>query len=234
MTDRPNSTPRVFSLIRLKPHCKIPPTLADFTPPTLPINSKQPTLSQTSSITPVFNHDLKHYTPAFTLPTDQVTLQTFRSTIKKTTYLSETYSKRRFVRSQPHIFPRRFPITSILLTSLSPTPTTVNSAKTNLKTTMCIRTHMPTDSEWPAAKVPSRWHSSVKSFKSRTRTGLETTDIKALEKSDGESRNSWKRGVTKLKLPLMTPARPKSSLRCCHLANLERHSLEICPDNKMN
>lgn len=53
--------------------------LFTYTPPPLAQD-----LAKTSPMIPVFNHDLRHFTPAFILPSDEVIIAPFRTTTTST------------------------------------------------------------------------------------------------------------------------------------------------------
>ena len=147
MTDRSTSTqPSTFSLIRLKAHCKIAPTRVDFTPTRLPVPTSAPQRAHVPCITPVYNNDQQHFTPAFTLPADQVPLPPLRNTTQKTVFSSETNSKTNCARQHPctsNSTARRRPRTC---TSPPPTPTTASYARISSRTTTSTPTPMRTDS----------------------------------------------------------------------------------------
>jgi hypothetical protein len=94
-------------------------------------------LSPTTSILPVFNQDREYFTPCFLLSSDQVLLPLCRNTIKKTWLSSSANSKRR---SSVVYTEDVMPLPKLLNNSkqLLPTPTTVKSARKNLRTTFNI------------------------------------------------------------------------------------------------
>ena len=58
--------PAYFSLNRLKAHCYFPPVTVDFSPPLYLFFRLSPQ-GKVGSAFPVFNQDLRHFTPAFLL-----------------------------------------------------------------------------------------------------------------------------------------------------------------------